>query len=477
MDPRASNTGPPLGAAWLRDDRYAALLAGMMWVLIVLMIVPEGFNYQGLTTTGAPSSGGPISRMLWLALLALSAIVTVWRMGLAWLLARVLNPFLPLLVALAVASIAWSIDPSLSFRRVIRLGTIVLACGAFVLIGWHARRYQNVVRPILTIMLVGSIVFGLVFPSLAIHQETSTELIGAWRGLTNHKNGFGALASIALIFWLHSGLTREVKLLPALVGGALAVTCLVLSRSSTSFAAAVFGMLFLLVLLRSPHGLRPYVPYLVAMLVAMLLVYAVAILDLIPGLNTLVAPITTLTGKDTTLTGRTEIWAILSEHIREHPFFGTGYGAYWTAAPVAGTESYEFVVRMGSFYPGSAHNGYLEIANDLGWIGLGGLIAYIVTHVRQSLQLLGTDRNQGSLYLALFFQQAITNLSETHWFSVLSVDFVIMTLATTALARGLLEYRLHSIYGEPHAPIGAPVGGMTSPLAQRSIARTQTGGV
>ena len=469
MDLKTSNTAQPPGTAWLRDDRHSLFLAGMMWVLIVLMIVPEGFDYRSLTTTGAPSSAGALSRLLWLGLLALGAIIIFWRASLAWLLARTLNPFLLLFVALALASIAWSIDPSLSARRLIRLLTIVLACMAFVLMSWHARRYQNVMRPILTLMLFGSIVFGLVFPSLAIHQETSAELVGAWRGLANHKNSLGALSCIALIFWFHAWLTREVKLLAALAGGAVAVTCLVLSRSSTSLATTLFVMVVLLALLRSPQGLRPYMPYLVAMLVATLLIYALAILNLIPGWGTLMAPITALTGKDMTLTGRTEIWAIISEHIRYHPFLGTGYGAYWTAGPVPGTESYEFVWRMGSFYPGSAHNGYLEIVNDLGWAGLVCLIAYIVTHVRQSLQLLGIDRNQGALYLALFFQQAITNMSETHWFSVLSVDFVIMTLATTALARGLLEQRLRLIFGEPQASASGATQGMATPLAQRSF--------
>jgi O-antigen ligase len=476
MDPRTSSIAQPHGMLWLRDDRHSVFLAGMMWVLIVLMIVPDGFDYQGLTTTGAPSSGGAISRMLWLALLALSAIIICWRAGLAWLLAHIVNPFLLLLVALAVASIAWSIDPSLSVRRLVRMGTIVLACAAFVLMGWHAWRFQTVVRPILTIMLLGSIVFGLVFPTLAIHQQTSPELLGAWRGLANHKNGLGALSCFALIFWFHAWLTREVRLVPALAGGAIAATCLVLSNSSTAMAATVFVMIFLVLLLRSPHGLRPYVPYLVAMLVATLLIYTLAVLNLIPGHGTLMAPITALTGKDMWSSGRAEIWAVLSDHIRYHPFLGTGYAAYWTAGPVAGTESYAFMWRMNSFYPGTAHNGYLDIINDLGFAGLVLLIAYIVTHVRQSLQLLGVDRHQGALYLALFFQQAITNLSETHWFSVRSVDFVIMTLATMALARGLLEYRLRLVFGEPHRPVGAPVGGMASPLAQTSFTRIQSGG-
>lgn len=470
MDLKTTHTVRHNATIWLRDDRYSYILAGMLWVLIVLMIVPEGFDYQSLTTTNPPSSGGTISRMLWLGLLALSTLIIVWRAGIAWLLARMLNPFFPLIVVLAIASVAWSIDPSLSSRRLIRMVTIVLVCIAFVLMGWHNRRYQNTMRPILTIMLLGSIIFGLIFPALAIHQQTSAELIGAWRGLANHKNGLGDLACIALIFWFHAWLTREVKLLPALAGGAIATTCLMLSHSSTALATTVFVMIFMILLLRSSHGLRPYVPYFVTMLVMLLLVYALAILNLIPGVGALMAPITVFTGKDVTFTGRTEIWAIISEHISYRPFLGTGYAAYWTAGPVAGTESYEFVWRMASFYPGSAHNGYLEIINDLGWIGLVCLIFYIVMYVRQSLLLLGIDRNQGVLYLAMFFQQAITNLSESHWFSVLSVDFVIMALATTALARGLLEYRLRLV-------LGSPQGAWNDPSHGGALARVHGNGI
>ena len=119
---------------------------------------------------------------------------------------------------------------------------------------------------------------------------------------------------------------------------------------------------------------------------------------------------------------------------------------------------------------------YLEILNDLGWVGLLCLIAYIVVHVWQSVQLMDIERAQGALYLGLFFQQAITNLSETHWFSVLSIDFVIMTLATVALARGILEYRLRLALGDqPRAPL-EPVPRSTSPV-EKSIARAHSRGV
>jgi O-antigen ligase len=92
------------------------------------------------------------------------------------------------------------------------------------------------------------------------------------------------------------------------------------------------------------------------------------------------------------------------------------------------------------FWPSESHNGYLEVVNDLGFVGLICLIAYIAVYVRQSLQLLKFDRVQGSLYLAIFFQQAITNLSESGWFSANGVlPVLIVTLATCALGRGLLD--------------------------------------
>ena len=87
--------------------------------------------------------------------------------------------------------------------------------------------------------------------------------------------------------------------------------------------------------------------------------------------------------------------------------------------------------------------------NDLGWIGLACLVGYLLTQVRQCLQLLSVDPDQAILYLALLFQQALSNVSETHWFGCLSVDFVLTTLATLSLARGLLEYQLRKVFGAP----------------------------
>jgi O-antigen ligase len=314
---------------------------------------------------------------------------------------------------------------------------------------WHPRRVQNVLRPALTLMLGASLLFGLLAPALAIHQESSPELAGAWRGLTSHKNALGAMASIALILWCHAGLTRQVSWARCLAGAALATTCLLLSRSSTSLATSLFALAFMLVALRAPQALRRRLPLLVVLLLLLLALYGLAMQNVLPGLATLMAPITALSSKDVTLTGRTQIWAVMLEHIARHPLLGTGYGAYWTADAVPGTDAHEFITRLRGFFPGSAHNGYLDVTNDLGLLGLAALIGYIAVQARQCFALLRIDAAQATLYLALLFQQVITNLSETHWFSVLSLDFLLTTLTTTALARALLERRLRAAYGPP----------------------------
>jgi exopolysaccharide production protein ExoQ len=105
--------------------------------------------------------------------------------------------------------------------------------------------------------------------------------------------------------------------------------------------------------------------------------------------------------------------------------------------------------RPAKFYPGSAHNGYLDVVNDLGLAGLGCLIGYILVYARQVVLLLGVERSQAVLYLALLFQQVITNIAESHWFSVLSVDFVVLTLASAAMARALLDARFRLAFGDP----------------------------
>jgi exopolysaccharide production protein ExoQ len=409
----------------------------VVWVLIIIMVVPDTLDY-GATAAGMPTEGTAVSRFIWIGLLLFGVVVALSRSAMALKLLRQVNPYLLVFVALAAASFLWSIDPGVTLRRVLRVVTMVMVSTAFVLMSWHTTRFQNVIRPILTLLLVGSIIFVIMAPQLAIDQSDYAALVGAWHGLATQKNGLGSLATIALILWLHGLLSKETPWWMASFGVAVSLICLINSRSSTSIMNSAFSCTLLFMLMRPPVALRRYLPYLIVLFVVALLVYSLAVLNLIPGSSTLLSPITMLTGKDQTFSGRTAIWAIVNEHIAQRPILGSGYGAYWVQLP--GSPSMEMKRRL-FFYPTEGHNGYLDIINDLGVVGALCLLGYLIAYLRQGLRLLVTLRPQGVLYLTLMFDQLIANLTESRWLNVLTCEFTIMTIAIIAMAKTLLDQK------------------------------------
>src|SRR4029077_14783643 len=141
--------------------RQSIIATLIVWVLIVIMVVPDEFNY-GAAAAGMPTEGTALSRFIWLGLLGFGAVMTVSRSGAALKLLRQVNVYFLVFVGLAALSILWSIDPGVTIRRLLRVVTMVLVSMAFLLMSWQTNRFQNVIRPILTLLLVGSIIFVIV---------------------------------------------------------------------------------------------------------------------------------------------------------------------------------------------------------------------------------------------------------------------------------------------------------------------------
>jgi len=415
----------------------------LLTVQALILIVPQGFDYTQTATGGSamPTEGDPVSQVTWVFLLLGGLYLLIRNRSRALALLKHFNPFIIAFLGLATLSVLWSIAPDVTLRRVYRFVTVLVVCMAFTVQGWHRCRYQNVARALLTIILAASIIFVLIAPQYAIQAQLVSELKGAWRGITVGKNNLGPLASDAVILWLHAWVSKESKPVTAASGLLMSLFVLIKTRSDDSLLATAFGVPFMLLLLRPAGTLRRYMPYIVGLFAIVIGVYALAVLNLIPGSNTLLSPITLLTGKSLTFSNRTAIWAVLEAHIHMHPLLGTGYGAYWYDSPDSPSQQ---MVRYLYFYPTEGHNGYLDVINDTGYIGFCLLIAYFISYFRQSLYLMRQDKYQAGLYLTLIFTAFLSDLSESHWFNVLQIGFLLMTLATAALARSYLEARAGS---------------------------------
>jgi exopolysaccharide production protein ExoQ len=420
-------------------DRGGGALANIMaWTMLLMLIIPQDFDFTG--AEGIKTGGNTSTRVVWLLLLGVSFALLVQRRSRAVVLLRAINPFLLLMLGLAALSYLWSIAPAYTLPRVLRYLTAVQVCACFALLGWRPHRFQQYLRTVLTLVCIASVALVMIDPTIGVHQSTQSELKDAWRGITIGKNALGPLSAVCVIVWLHGMLTKQASL-PASIGGmAVGLACLFGSRSQTSIMAMVFGIMFMLLLLRTPGTMRRSIRYLIIAFAALILVYALAVLRLVPGLEILLSPIQALTGKDLTFSGRAEIWQVLVEHIRLSPWLGSGYGAYWIG-PYPASPSYEMLMRL-YFYPTEGHNGYLDIINDLGRVGGVGLCCYFIRYIRDALRLYKVDRAQAALYLTLLFRGFLADMSESHWLNSLHFEFMIMTLATTCLGRSLLQIRL-----------------------------------
>jgi len=429
------------GVSQAKDLGSLVLTAVLFW-LIFYMNMPD--NLEGFASG---SEGGPIqtanivARNIKVGMIVMSLYLVATRWSMARPLLKNINLGAAAVLILAPLSAFWSIDPTATVLRYISLVAVVLACFAACVAGWHRYRFQQMAIPPVMFILIGSIVVGILYPDRIAEIGSDISQRNAWHGITHGKNEFGMVAGFGAIICVNAWLARGGRKFWPIAGAAVSFVCLVLSRSNTSQLATIVGVVSMVLVMRIPVIRRRFSTHVVIAITVTLLVYELVIQDVIPGVHTLLAPVTSLLGKDTTFSARTIIWNVIKQHIQGAPYLGTGYGAYWVG-PFPTSPSYVFLALMW-FYPTESHNGYLEMVNDLGLVGLACTLLFLLWYVRQGLQLMKFDRSQGALYLALLFLEMIINMSESDWFSRTNT-FAMLALAAMCLSRALLDVRLHA---------------------------------
>jgi O-antigen ligase len=192
-----------------------------------------------------------------------------------------------------------------------------------------------------------------------------------------------------------------------------AAGCLLLSRSATALLGLAFGILGA-ELAALPAVLRRHAAWGRALLAALLglglLLFLASLLDLLPDAAALYAGILRALGKSETFTGRTAIWELVLGESRFHnPLIGGGYGGFWV-----GRNSISGYVIVGDgLYPGQAHNGYIDVYNDLGILGLCLLAAMLALALARAGRLLAAGHVEGRLHLAIILMCLFLNLGES----------------------------------------------------------------
>ena len=243
-----------------------------------------------------------------------------------------------------------------------------------------------------------------------------------------HKNYAGptmAVSAITIYLWSVNVSTKYKLIFMSLA--TLAVV-FVQQAGSGMGKALLFILICLLAFLRFLKRLPPRTAF---ACMGIFLALAVSLLILITENAEYI--IVEKLGKNMTLTGRTYIWAHVVDAINKYPLFGYGYGGFWQEW--RGVDDPSFNVRTPSgFKAMHAHNGFLDMGLDFGWIGLSLFSLSLLVNIYYGvLHLIRTQDNTAGLPLIIFTWLIITNFTETSLVSISSgwAFYVLMTARLT----------------------------------------------
>ncbi len=352
---------------YARDNRalIALLLVAIAFLYILSFFSPTYEVFLGPLTeldfaafVSGRSGTNLANQIFWLGmggvatLLILSDPKPFFRLaGFSW-------PLLALCL-LAIASVLWSGEPGVTFRRAFRalLPVYVL----LVAIAYVRNPRDAIFATFLAFWaLLLQNAMGLVIPG-------TFDLGGNFTGSAGGKNVLGQWASAAILIGIgvvgikDNPLTGRLAMLAYFLGWLL---MLVLSFSKTSMGLIALVPVIVFLLWTIARSLSVSIgPAL--LLTCLVIVLIFALIYAASGLGPLAFARTFV--PDLTFTGRVGIWQFIYSTLGDRIWFGYGFGAYWgigEASPILGAKDPYM------HFLDSAHSGYLDLVVALGYVGL-----------------------------------------------------------------------------------------------------------
>ena len=303
-----------------------------------------------------------------------------------------------LLLLMALASTMWAQAPVNTLKLALYQVVLFTALLVFVAV---ARDAPAVVRWVLLAFAA------VVAVNLVAVATRPAGLIGH-QGIYFYKNTLGAAGGCAFLFGLfHIADPRWFWRLVAWFTVLGALVIVLASDSKTALALMLLTPVLAvgLLLARQALGLGPLAStVLIGACAAFALVGGTAML----GLGT--DDVLNMTWGDTTFTGRTHIWGFVLDYWEASPWIGNGYRGFWSlgqASPKHGSEI-EFIRTIGS-----GHNGFLDMMLDLGLVGLGLLVAFVLAAFAAAGRFSLRATRHSLLYLSVILFVAGRNAMES----------------------------------------------------------------
>jgi exopolysaccharide production protein ExoQ len=377
----------------------------------------------------ALEEGDPLNRAVYFVLLFLSIAILVSR-SFRWGNFFARNKALTAFLLFALASVLWSDFPLAAFKKWSRdLGDYSMAL--VVLSDRHPlEAMRTLLRRLGYLLIPLSIVLIKYFPAIARDYDPWTGG-QTFSGASTSKNMLGIICLVCGIYfcwdivarWADRKVRRQKQIM--LLNVALIwmiVWLLNICDSVTSQTCLVIACLVILaahskVARRHPRILTVTIPC--VLLLYALLAYGFGLKGEFAG----------AVGRSPTLSGRTEIWKIVLSQ-QANPLLGAGYESFWLGPRI------ERIWAGGMGHIIEAHNGYLEVYLNLGYLGVFLLFWFVVAVYWNICKKLRPFSSIGSFALAIWTAFLLHNNTEADFRSgFMWLAFVLAALAVSGVER------------------------------------------
>jgi O-antigen ligase len=393
------------------------------WLTIWLGARPQPLGGEGLD---AQLDGSPTDALVFFVILAVGTVVLFRRKTRTTALLKASLPVL-LYFVYCLVSVSWSPYPGVAFKRWIKaIGDLVMVL-VVVTEADPIAAFRRLFSRVGFILLPTSVLF-IRYSELGRGYDPDGNYMNT--GVTTNKNTLGVITFVVSLgtLWTVRMLLRSRRqphrgrrLLAQCILLAFGVALLAMANSATSVAC--FGLGTLLILATGLSSIR-HRPNAVHSLVLTIL--------LVGGLTMFLGGegrVLHALGRQTNLTGRTDIWKAVIPLVPNR-LIGAGFESFWIG-PSMEKLWLSLSNWMGIEHLNEAHNGYIEVYLNLGWVGVCLMAWILISGYRQAVSAFRRNSDLGSLLLAYVATAAIYNVTEAG-FRMLAPIWIFLLLAVVA---------------------------------------------
>jgi exopolysaccharide production protein ExoQ len=417
-------------------------------------------EWVGASPTGsnAQLNGSPLDAAIFGALLAAAIAVLIPRARATRILLAANWPILAYFLY-CLLSVAWSYHPDVAIKRWIKaIGDVAMV---FVVVtdARPVAAFRRLISRVGFLLLPASVLFIRYYGDLG--KAYSPDGMQVNTGVTTNKNMLGVLVLVVSLATLWRVLTllrdraqlnRRRHLTVQITLFLFGVALLKMADSATSIVCFILGAGIILATRTRAVRSRParvHVLCLTIILTAVLLMFFGGGGGVVHAL-----------GRQSNLSGRTDIWAAVIPAV-PNALLGAGFESFWISPSVL--QFQRALVRGGWWHPevlNEAHNGYIEVYLNLGWVGVVLISLVLISGYRRAVEAFRLNPSIGGLMLAYVVAAAVYSATEAGFRMMDPIWIFLLVAIVTSSAVGAGVFRT-----ETSRKLASRSGARARPLA------------